>query len=265
MNPAEDRYRRRVHVPGRIGWPGLGVAVGLLIWIGAIPLLGDPRISHGVIPASVEGPPVLVARSSFDLLAVNRSTGGGVAEGSGLLPNTNALEERYRPVRAALKIPRVLEALGLDYLQIAALALPPSMAGAADGTSPVGPPASEPAFSDPAAVPPGGKPVASMATVMNPTDKPLQGILRPTVMLGDSGLCRALKMAAVSLQEDSEPVVLLAGNLSQTMRDPVTPLILEPGKSYDLAILLALPPNVPNEFQGTSCTVNFLMDFAEVF
>ena len=101
-------------------------------------------------------------------------------------------------------------------------------------------------------------------TVVNPTDQPLQGTLRPTVMLGDAGLCRALKMAAVSLTEGSEPVVLLAGDLSQTMRDPVTPLILEPGKAYDLAILLALPPNVPNEFQGLSCTVNFLMDFAEV-
>ena len=264
MSRAEDRYKRRMQVPGRIGWPAMGVAVGLLIWLGAIPLLGDPRISHGVIPASVDAPPLLVARSSFALLADNKSADGGVPEGSGLLPKTNALEERFRPVRAAMKIPRVLEALGLDDLQIAALARPLPKADAADGKSPVVPASPKPAFSDPAAVPPGGKPVASMATVVNPTDQPLQGTLRPTVMLGDAGLCRALKMAAVSLAEGSEPVVLLAGDLSQTMRDPVAPLILEPGKAYDLAILLALPPNVPNEFQGLSCTVNFLMDFAEV-
>ena len=254
-------HKRRMQVPGRIGWPAMGVAVGLLIWLGAIPLLGDPRISHGVIPASVDAPPILVARSSFALLSDSKSAGGGVPEGSGLVPQTNALEERFRPVRVALKIPRVLEALGLDDLQ---MARPLPMVGAADAKSPVGPLAPEPAFSDPAAVPPGGKPVASMATVVNPTDQPLQGTLRPTVMLGDAGLCRALKMAAVALTEGSEPVVLLAGDLSQTMRDPVTPLILEPGKAYDLAILIALPSNVPNEFQGLSCTVNFLMDFAEV-
>ena len=259
MSRAEDRNRRHMQVPGRIGWPALGVAVGLLMWLGAIPLLGDPRISHGVMPASVNGPPVLVARSSFDMLADSESAGDGVLEGSRLLPETNALEERYRPVRVAMSIPRVLEALGLDDLQIAALAPPP--ADAADGTSP---PAPEPEFGDPGTLPPGGKPVASMTTVVNPTDKPLHGTLRPIVMLGDAGLCRALKMAAVSVAEGSEPVVLLAGDLSQTMGDHVTPLILEPGKPYDLAILLALPPNVPNEFQGTSCTVNFLMDFAEV-
>jgi hypothetical protein len=88
-------------------------------------------------------------------------------------------------------------------------------------------------------------------------------------MLGDAGLCRALKMAAVSLadsseDERSEPIVLLAGNLSEITGDAVTPLVLEPGEAYNLAIFLALPPNVPNEFQGLSCTVNFLMDFAEV-
>jgi hypothetical protein len=196
------------------------------------------------------------------MMAVGQSAAIGVAEGSGLIPKTSALEEKFRPVRAAMMIPEVAEALGMDLSQIASLALPVS---AADGTSPEGPTEPEPKFSDPAAVPPGGQPVASIATVVNSTDKPLQGTLRPTVMLGDAGLCRALKMAAVSLTEDSAPVVLLAGDLSQTMRDPVTPLLLEAGKSYDLAILLALPPNVPNEFQGLGCTVNFLMDFAEVF
>ena len=259
-----DRSERRFRIPGRVGWPALGATVGLLIWLGAMPFfMGDPRILHGVIPASAEAPPVLVARSSFAMLADSRSMSNAVPEGSGLLPKTNALEEMYRPVRVAMNIPKVAEALGLPDLRIAALTPPLPLAAAVDGTSPFEPPAPEPEFSDPAAVPPGGKPVASMATVVNPTDQPLLGSLRPTVMLGDAGLCRALKMAAVSMRAGAEPVVLLAGDLAQTMRDPATPLLLEPGESYDLAILLALPPDIPNEFQGLSCTVNFLMDFAE--
>ena len=181
------------------------------------------------------------------MLAEGEPTAGGVPKGSGLLPQTNALEEMYGPVRVAMKIPSVMEALGLNDLQVAPLA--PALAGAAERTSPLGSLAPERRFSEPGTLPPGGRPVASMARVVNPTERPLQGTLRPTVMLGDAGLCRALKMAAISFEESSEPVVLLAGDLSQTMRDPVTPFVLEPGKAYDLAILLSLPPNVPNEFR----------------
>jgi hypothetical protein len=246
-----------------LGWPVLGVVVGLLFWVIAIPFLGDPRISHGVTPASVEGPPVLVSRSSFSLLAEGQRTGAIKPSASGLLAETNALAELFKPVRQAMKMPAVAEALGIDILDFDA---PISLAvGISSDSSAADAPVPESPFGDPDMLPPGGKPVASMTQVVNPTDHPLQGTLRPAVMFGDAGLCRALKMAAVSIEAGAEPVVLLAGDLSKTLNEPATPLILEPKKTYDLALILALPENVPNDFQGTSCTVNFLMEFAEVY
>ena len=244
-------------------WPVLGVVVGLLLWVIAIPFLGDPRISHGVTPASVEGPPVLVSRSSFSLLAEGQGTGSIEPSSSAHLIEANALEELFRPVRQAMKIPEVAEALGIDILDFETLT--PPLIGGTGESSPADAPPPESPFGDPDMLPPGGKPVASISQVVNPTDHPLQGTLRPTIMFGDAGLCRALKMAAVSIEAGADPVVLLAGDLSETLREPATPLILEPDKTYDLAILLTLPENVPNDFQGTSCTINFLMEFAEVY
>ena len=162
-----------------------------------------------------------------------------------------------------MKMPEVAEALGMDILEFDA-PIPPTV-GIMTDSSAADAPVPESPFGDPGMLPPGGKPVASMTEVVNPTDHPLQGTLRPAVMFGDAGLCRALKMAAVSIEADADPVVLLAGDLSKTLNEPATPLILEPAKSYDLALILALPENVPNDFQGTSCTVNFLMEFAEVY
>ena len=260
--PVQARDAPRVSERKPLGWPVLGVVLGLLVWVIAIPLLGDPRISHRTTPASAEGPPVLVARSSFSLLAEGQGTDSHVPSRSGF-PETNFLAEVFEPVRRAMKIPEVAEALGIDILELEAL-MPPAI-GSSGESPPADTPVPEGPFGDPGMLPPGGKPVASMSQVMNPTDHPLQGTLRPTVMFGDAGLCRALKMAAVSIEVGAEPVVLLAGDLSETLRDSAIPLILEPAKTYDLAILLTLPEDVSNDFQGTSCTINFLMEFAEVF
>jgi len=204
-----------------------------------------------------------VSRSSFSLLAEGQRTGAIEPSGSGLLAETNALEELFKPVRQAMRMPAVAEALGMDILDFDP-PIPPTV-GITSDSSAADAPVPESPFGDPDMLPPGGKPVASMTQVVNPTDHPLQGTLRPAVMFGDAGLCRALKMAAVSIEAGAEPVVLLAGDLSKTLNEPATPLILEPAKSYDLALILALPENVPNDFQGTSCTVNFLMEFAEVY
>ena len=109
-----------------LGLPVLGVVVGLLLWVIAIPFLGDPRISHGVTPASSEGPPALVSRSSFSLLSEGQRTSPIEQSSSGLLAETNALEEQFKPVRQAMKMPAVAEALGIDLLELDA-PMPPGV------------------------------------------------------------------------------------------------------------------------------------------
>ena len=64
-NAGTAHYSRGSEERKPLGWAVLGVVAGLLIWVIAMPFLGDPRISHKVTPASVEGPrfSLLAARS----------------------------------------------------------------------------------------------------------------------------------------------------------------------------------------------------------
>jgi len=255
--------RHRDGEEGRsLGWPLAGVVVGLLFWLIALPLLGDPRISYRVTPVDGEGPPILIARSSFSLASGTDMSLLVQPRKPDTTPTTFAQAEAARPLLWAMATPGVAEGLGLEdsMVTIPTPAIADGPVGSSSGES--APP--EPMFSHPERIPPGGQPVASLAQVMNPTEQPVQAELRPTVMVGDSRLCRALRMAAVSIESGAAPRLLMAGTISETMQEPPAPLIMEPGKRYDVAILVTLPSDLANEYQGVSCTVNFLMYFNEV-
>ena len=111
---------------------------------------------------------------------------------------------------------------------------------------------------------PGGAPTASMSQVMNPTGQPIRGELQPVILEGDTRLCGSLRTAVVSIETGKAPRLLMGGVLMEFLQGGAASMILEPGKRYDLAVLLTLPLDVANEYQGGSCTVNFLMHFQEV-
>ena len=250
LEAAASLFTRYQVKGGSVRWSLAGIAAGLVIWILALPFLGDPRISYRMTPVEGAGLPILVARSSFGVVSGADVPMPARRPGLNDLPNTSAESDLVQPVLWAMAMPEVVEALGLQEHSVSA-------SGEGDPSDSI--------FSDPETLPPGGAPSVSLAQLVNPTDKPLQGELRPTVMVGDARLCRALRVAVVAMESGmASRHVIMAGSIPETAQEPVTPLVMDPGKAYELAILVTLPPDLPNDFQGVSCTVNFLMHFAEV-
>ena len=232
-------------------WHLAGLIVGLLTWLIALPFLGDPRISYQVTPVDADANPVLIARGSFAVTPVTEITVLEQPRGRTSERATYAQAEAAQPLLSAMAMPEVAAALGLVE--------PASLAPTAfDGSQPAPP---HPMFSYPSNLPPGGTPSATLSQIMNPTEKPVLAKLSPTVMEGDSRLCSKVMMAVVSMRPGEDPSLLVAGTLTEVAEGPASPLIIEPGGRYDIALLVALPPDLPNEYQGASCTVNFLMEF----
>ena len=118
----------------------------------------------------------------------------------------------------------------------------------------------EPTFSYPERMAPGGAPAASLGQVMNPTKESVRGHLQPTLLGDDRRLCNQLRIAAISMGMDAGPNLLVAGGL-EDVNELDSGLTMEPGERYEIVILVALPPDLPNELQGVSCSVDFLMHF----
>ena len=121
--------------------------------------------------------------------------------------------------------------------------------------------ASEPMFSYPENLAPGGAPAASLSQVMNPTTQPVQAELRPEILGTDTHLCRRLRMAAVALEKGMVPRLFVSGSLPEVAEEGAGRMLIDPGERYDIAIIVAVPDDLPNEYQGMNCTVNFLMHF----
>ncbi|MFH1140102.1 MAG: hypothetical protein V1724_00175 [Chloroflexota bacterium] len=49
------------------------------------------------------------------------------------------------------------------------------------------------------------------------------------------------------------------GKLKDMIDGRAMPMVMEPGVRYNLAILVSVPQDAGNEYQGVSCTVDFMM------
>ena len=248
---------------GSTRWLLSGVALGLLLWVIAVPLMGDPRISYRVTPVEGGGPPILVARGSFAMTAESAKTSLAQATESDAAPVTFVQTGAMRSIALAMTLPEVARALGLkeagNILGTAPAPIP-SDAGGPVPPPPVADAPPEPTFSYPERMAPGGAPAASLGQVMNPTKEPVRGHLQPTVLGDDRRLCNQLRIAAVSFGPDAGPNLLMAGGL-EDVNELESGLIMQPGERYEIVILVTLPPDLPNELQGVSCSVDFLMHF----
>ncbi len=246
---------------GEKRWFRGGTIVGLLLWVAVFLLLGDPRISDVVTPLDGAGPPVLVARTQFRAMAEAPLETLAQAPKPGILPSTKAQLEAVQPVVWAMAMPEVREALG-------SLEKPFSIVPTATSEKPeptqvptpaTQPARAQPAFSYPENMVP-GSPAASLAQVMNPTKNIILGELRPTITAGqDSRLCPGLRVAIVSVVAGKAPKLVAQGKLVDMMDGRTAPIVLEPGVRYNLAILVSVPLDAGNEYQGVSCSVDFVM------
>jgi len=279
-----------------------GIIAGLLLWVLALPLLGDPRISYRMTQVEGDGPPILVARTSFALAADTDMTPLIQPRRPNMAPSTYAQAKAVRPLIWAMETPGVAEALEIEdkvmriisTQQLADLTSrsvvaqptsskdtdPTAVPGTQDEQVVAGSPGPVPdnsttfspsyrfsreiSFSYPEHLIPGGAPTASLAQILNPTEQPMRGELLPVVLEGDTRLCGGLRTAVVSMEKGTPPRLLTGGSLLEILQGPTANLILEPGKRYDLAVLVSLPLHASNQYQGGSCTVNFMMQFQEV-
>ncbi|MDO8750569.1 MAG: hypothetical protein Q7K03_05445 [Dehalococcoidia bacterium] len=247
-----------------------GAIVGLLLWVAVFPFLGDPRISDVITPLDGAGPPVLVSRTQFRVVAEAPVETLAQAPKPGILPSTKAQLETVQPVMWAMALPEVREALGYSEKPMTVAPAPtpeaqpthvPGPSGqATQGPTPATQPAqAEPQFSYPEHMVP-GSPAASLAQVMNPTKNIILAEFRPTVTAGqDSRLCSALRTAIVSVEAGKAPKVVAKGKLVDMIDGRAAPMVLEPGVRYNLAILVSVPQDAGNEYQGVSCSVDFMM------
>ena len=202
------------------------------------PAVADPAVATQSVPADPVGS-VATASESADLVATV-AVGSEHAESAGAGPTSPAQADSTFVERAPSVTPDPIDAHH-------GKSAPPELRfGHADSLAP------------------GGAPVASLAQIMNPTEHPVKAVLRPAIMAGDSTLCPMLTMVAVLIDAHAGPRLLLTGPLPVAAHETEAQVIMDPGKIYDLAILVGLPRDLPNEYQGTSCTVDFLMHFLEI-
>ncbi|MBI4198837.1 MAG: hypothetical protein HY533_06985 [Chloroflexi bacterium] len=222
--------------------------MGLLLWVAALPFLGDPRISSVVTPLDGAGPPVMVARTQFRVVAEAPVETLGQAPKSGILPSTRAQLEAVQPVMWAMAMPEVRAALGT-----------PDKPATVASTSAQQPTPAGPVFSYPEHMVP-GSPAASLAQVMNPTKNIVLADFYPSVTAGqDNRLCPGLRVAIVAIEPGKAPKMVMWGKLKDMLDGRTQAMVMEPGERYNLAILVSVPQDAGNEYQGVGCTVDFMM------
>ena len=107
-----------------------------------------------------------------------------------------------------------------------------------------------------------GTPTMKLFQLMNPTDDPVEAAIRPQYEK-DAELCRALRMATVSMEKQSQMVV--GGSFSEVAESVGPHLLLQPHELYNLALLVSVPMNLSNEYQGKSCQVDFMLEHTGMY
>ena len=92
-------------------WLLAGVGVSLMLWTMA---MGDPRISYDMTPVDGQGPPILIARGPFGMMAETDMSPLAISPRLNSAPSTYAQAEAIRPIFWGMATPGVAEALGLD-------------------------------------------------------------------------------------------------------------------------------------------------------
>ena len=285
-------------------WVVTGFAGGLAVWLAALLTLGNPRISPYVPILEGQSSPILVSRVSFRTVADLSGTATPEAQAAApelAVPSTTASESpkphpATAPLLEVMKMPEVAAALKTTFdlsalfpQQVPSGSSPqgsPSTTVSPPGTlTPQGPglvatseipegahtldptastrePSGVPKFGQPENMAP-GQPVANLTQVVNPTKKPLVSRIRP-IIEHDSGLCSRVQTAVVAMENREGAKMLAGGLLTDVVNGDPIQMVLEPQKRYHLAMLISLPPDLPNEYHGVSCVVGFCLDVQEV-
>ena len=221
-------------------WFLLGLVAGLAVWAVGLRLMGDPGIPYVVTPVEGQGSRVLVGQVGFHAMADwSLSTDPEVVSVDDQADDIRLVEAAI-PVMEALHIPEVQEMLGVT--------MPEDELESAKG------------ISRPDTMVP-GSPSASMVQVVNRSTESVMARIRPEIILqADNRLCEALKVVITVVQDGLEPQVVDGGTMADLMNPEGQEIMLTPGKQYDLAVLVSTPKDLDNSYQGTGCTVTFMMD-----
>ena len=107
-----------------------------------------------------------------------------------------------------------------------------------------------------------GTPTMNLFQMMNPTDDPVEASIRPQHEK-DARLCSALRMATVSMAEQSQLVI--GGSFLEVAESVGPHLLLQPNELYNLALFVSVPMNLSNEYQGKSCQVDFILEHTGIY
>ncbi|MFW6174192.1 MAG: hypothetical protein ACOC5K_00230 [Chloroflexota bacterium] len=247
----------------------LGLTTAVALFAGSMSMPGVSEDRSLTNPFSVpqqgvelggEGPRLLIRHTAFETMAEVGSAGPSgrqlMQEGH---PELRMEMTNYgRAVMAALQSPALRRTLEL----------------ADDGTSPGGATNSGetdlrdgmPKLAYPNMMVP-GSPSASAVQFMNRSNVAVQAGLRARIV--EQGvnreLCEGLHVAATIARTGEEARVVWGGPLME-MADPQSRerFRMEPRANYEMAIVMAPPLNAGNEYQGKSCSVEFLVDTEEI-
>ena len=113
-------------------WLLAGVGVSMMLWAMA---MGDPRISYDMTPVDGEGPPILIARGPFGMMAETDMSPLAASPRLNSAPSTYAQAEAIRPIFWGMATPGVAEALGLDEEVMRSSIPSPALLGVVPGTA----------------------------------------------------------------------------------------------------------------------------------
>lgn len=120
-----------------------------------------------------------------------------------------------------------------------------------------------PRVSDPERMVP-GVPTASLVQVRAPSRKSLEGVVRAEIdRERESMLCDALRGAVAFVPKQGEPRLVAGGRIEAMASSGTELVVIDPDESSEFAIFVAVPSDLPNRYQGSSCSVNFLLDLRE--
>ena len=257
-----------------------GVAIGLLGCLLVVLVLpGVTRPASRSTPVDGQRAPVEVVWFSFQLMGetFGRLLPPGVTPAAetqlnATLTTPSGLAQTMavaQSVMSAAAMPEVRQALGLPdtdtpiatpATEQAHPGIPSSRGSACCATTPVAPNELRPTY--PERMAPGDF-TASVARVTNPSRDQLVTQVIQAVVQGESSLCSGMRVVVVSVEVGKAPQMMKFGSL-QEMQGPARDMVLEPGKSYDIAFLVSAPSNLPDEYQGLICTVNFWLESQKV-